>query len=190
MVEIIDDYEIQIDNDILKITNDAIELVEFVDKSKILDKKILEIGFGCGYISLKLLKYSKNIYAIDIQKQLYDLFKMNLEKNSIKDIKIDNIDFMDIDEKFDIIITNPPYYKLNSGKLPDNNIKLISKFEKHMNLEDLIHKISKILNKNGIFYMVHIKNRYDEILGLLEKYGLKVINKKESKKLIFLEIVI
>lgn len=42
--------------------------------------------------------------------------------------------------------------KLNSGKLPDN-IKLISKFEKHMNLEDLIHKISKILNKNGIFYM-------------------------------------
>lgn len=38
--------------------------------------------------------------------------------------------------------------------------------------------------------MVHIKNRYDEILGLLEKYGLKVINKKESNKLIFLEIVI
>lgn len=36
---------------------------------------------------------------------------------------------MDINEKFAIIITNPPYYKLNSGKLPDNNIKLISKFE-------------------------------------------------------------
>lgn len=189
MVEIIDEYSIDILDNTFKITTDAVELFNFIDKDTIRNKKILEVGFGSGYISLKLLKYSNNIKAIDIQKEVYEQFKTNIEKNNIKNLKIENIDFRKLEEKFDIIVSNPPYFKKKSGKYPQYKINLISKFEIELELSELFEGIEKNLLDNGIFYLVHLKTRYEEIKKLCEKHKLRISKCIEKNNIILLKIL-
>ena len=52
-----------------------------------------------------------NIVSLDISKDALELAKINAELNKCKNINFLEMDFLnDIpDEKFDIIISNPPY---------------------------------------------------------------------------------
>ena len=80
-------------------------------------------------------------------------------------------------QTFDVIITNPPYKKQDSGIINENEKKLISRHEITANLEDFI-KISKYLLKDkGELYMVHRPERLVDIFELMRTY------KKEPKEL-------
>lgn len=98
-------------------------LNRFLDK----DKKILDLGCGSGIIGLYSYKYTKNITFADIDLNALFISKINFYINYIKrdnnineiikninDIKfpinfIQTNLFENIDERFDIIIFNPPY---------------------------------------------------------------------------------
>lgn len=81
------------------------------------DSAVLDIGSGSGAISVSLAKlYDKiNVVAIDISKEALDVAIFNSKKNEVFDkIKFINSDlFSNITdeylEKFDIIVSNPPY---------------------------------------------------------------------------------
>jgi len=84
--------------------------------------KILEIGVGSGVISTILsLNLDCQIIAVDINDNALNLSKKNFDKfnvsHKIKLIK-SNL-FENIDEQFDICVTNPPYISTNY-KLPPN----------------------------------------------------------------------
>ena len=78
-------------------------------------KQILELCTGSGAIAVSLAKYLENvgITATDISDKALDVAKKNekklLESKKIKFIKSDM--FENIDKKFDIIVSNPPYVK-------------------------------------------------------------------------------
>ena len=63
-IEKIDDYDIKIYNDSFKITKDAILLSDYVINDNIKGDKLLEIGAGSGYISIKLCKYVVKVVAL------------------------------------------------------------------------------------------------------------------------------
>lgn len=79
-------------------------------------KNLLEIGCGSGIVSITLdleTKEQVDITAVDISPQAIKNTKIN--KNYLKsNIKILESDlFEEINEKFDIIYSNPPYIKSN-----------------------------------------------------------------------------
>ena len=97
------------------------------------DSKILELGTGTGAISIALAKNFKNIsiLATDINKFSIKLAKKNSEINKVDKV----INFKESNwfsnvknNKYDFIITNPPYLsKKNStiySKLSDPNESL------------------------------------------------------------------
>ena len=187
MVERIDDFLFDIDENIFKITTDAIALVDFILKDDISQTNILEIGFGSGYISTKLYKYTKKITAIDIQQKVYEKFKQNLENNNIN-INCLNVDLIDYNNKHDIIVTNPPYYPENSGKYPENEIKKISKFEIKLNLDILLKKINELLkNDKSVFYLVYPINRKNDMINKLKYYNLEILSLEEKGKIFLLK---
>ena len=74
---------------------------------------------------------------------------------------------------FDVVVTNPPYKKMDTGRTNENEKKLISRHEYKATLEDFIRVSSRLLKSSGEFYMVHRPERLADILELLRKYKLE-----------------
>src|SRR5574344_284375 len=145
---------------------DSVLLPNFVSINKN-TKNILDLGTGNAPIPLILsTKSNANIYGIEIQKDIYDLAIESIEINGLSDrIKIINDDMKNIDNYyninfFDIIVANPPYFKINTQSKRNNNIhKTLARHEVNIKLEQLIEIASKYLKNKGVFAMVHRTDR-------------------------------
>lgn len=111
--------------------------------------------------------------------------KRSIKMNSLNDkVEIINEDIVGLskrnwNKKFDVVVSNPPYKKLNTGLLNEEDKKLISRHEVKCKLEELIFETSRILKDNGTFYMVHRPERLVDICSLMRE------NKIEPKEIRF-----
>ena len=84
-------------------------------------KNILEVGAGTGLVSLMLAQRNSNaeILAIDIDKNAVKLAEKNFRNSSFSErLRILNQDFKNFngEEKFDLIVSNPPYFEENNSE--------------------------------------------------------------------------
>ena len=126
------------------------EFIKLVDFSK--SKRLLDIGTGSGCLIISLVKERPKCYAkaIDISKKAIKIAEINAKmhhiRNKISFININVDKFMD--NKYDVIVSNPPYIKKFGIKRLDNDIKF---FEPHIALEagvDGLREIKKIIIKS------------------------------------------
>ncbi len=166
---------------------DSILLSDFAKNIK-KDSKVLDIGTGTGIISILLSAKSNagKIIGIEIQEEVANMAKRNIILNNLENkIEIINDNINNIENylennSIDVVVTNPPYKKNNTGLKNENEKKLISRHEIKCTLEDIIEKSYKILKSNGEFYMVHRAERLVDIIYLMRK------NKLEPKELRFI----
>ena len=149
------------------------------------NSKVLDLGTGTGILSI-LLSAKTNlskIYGIEIQQEVAEMATRSVKLNDLEEkIEIINCSVKDLESKFekcsfDSIVTNPPYKKINSGIINENEKKLISRHEVTASLEDFIKISFKMLKDKGTFYMVHRPERLADIIYELRK------NKLEPKEL-------
>ncbi|MDR1498942.1 MAG: peptide chain release factor N(5)-glutamine methyltransferase, partial [Rickettsiales bacterium] len=110
------EYDFYVDENVLDPRPDSEVLIESIVKDYGEDEglKILDLGTGGGCLILTLLKLFKNAYgvAVDISEKSLEVARRNA-----KDLEVDNIKFLKgnwndgLDEKFDIIVSNPPYIR-------------------------------------------------------------------------------
>ena len=119
-----------VDENVLIPRQDTEILVEEVIKiaKKINAKKILDLCTGSGAIAVALAKYIKNseITAVDISKNALNIAKLNAKNNEVEE----KITFIQSDlfknlkkEKYDIIVSNPPYIKKDILKKLDREVQ-------------------------------------------------------------------
>jgi tRNA1Val (adenine37-N6)-methyltransferase len=135
----------------LKVGTDAILLGAWACTENA--EKILEIGCGCGIITLMLAQRSNaTIDAVEIDFNSTEEAKRNAEISEWKNrINIQNISFQnfikDKKEVYDLIVSNPPYFS-NSLKSNDLN-KNLAKHNDSLSYKELASGISKLLKANG-----------------------------------------
>lgn len=180
---------------------DSFILADFVKPAK--ESKIIDFGTGNGIIPLLLThKTSSKIIGLDIQSSLLSHARFNIAQNSLeKQITLiqGDIRFSKSFLKtgyFDIVVTNPPYRKLKSGRLNPNSEKAISRHEIIITLPELIENAANLLSDSGKLDMIYIYERYNELISILEKKGffLKKIrlvcsNRKSEPKMFLVEAV-
>jgi len=182
-----------------KFSLDSILLAEYV-KITAKTNKILDLCSGNASIPLILsTKTVAHIDAFEIQECIYKLGIDSIKYNNLSEqISMYNADIKEIDNylkniKYDIIICNPPYFKVDSNKHINETEELaIARHEIRINLDDIFKIAASHLDDKGEFYMVHRVSRLDEIIILANKYNLNVKNveliktKEDSKPYITL----
>ena len=175
----------------LKITEDAILLSEFMKKyfsrkGKNLkgEKSFLEIGAGQGIISLLLseLDIISKIFAVEIQEEVFAALKKNIEINDLngKIIPI-NKNIKNVNGEYDFIFSNPPYKKTSSGKMPENEMERISKYEILLTLDELILEIRRLLKNYGEFFVVVPNSRLNDVFRCIYENRLNILSIKVNK---------
>ena len=141
-------------------------------------QKVLDIGTGCGVIPLLMINREPElkITGIEIQGSAVAIAKQNASKNK-KQIKILDVDFLDKEltfsmEQFDLIISNPPYRKINSGRIKLDERKANARHELKLNLQDMLEKAKPLLKKGGHITLAYPPIRLQEILRELENQKL------------------
>ena len=174
-------------SDYFNFSIDSLLISEFVNIQKN-TKKILDLGTGNAAIPLFLSKKtSAKIYGIEIQEISYKLALRNININDLNEqiyIIYDNmknyLNYFNMGS-FDIVISNPPFFRINENTNFLNNLKQLSiaRHEIEINLEELIKIASELVKDRGYFYLVHRADRLSEILNNLIKYRF------EAKKIKF-----
>ena len=157
----------------LKITDDAILLSKFIKgyfdtnyKNAREKKTLLEIGAGQGAISLLLSETAivSKIFAVEIQEKIFKILKKNVKINKLNDKIIPiNKDIKSVEGEYDFIFSNPPYKKINSGKMPINEAERVSKYEVLLTLEELILEIKRLLKNHGEFFVIVPNDRLNDV---------------------------
>ena len=139
---------------------------------------ILDIGTGSGVIAITLynLNNNYNITATDISKTALKVAKKNqrIHNTSIKFINTDL--YKGINDKFDIIISNPPYIKDNSNKVEKKvkeNEPLLALYGGKEGLdyyEKILKNIKTILNKKHLIAFEIGEKQGKKIRKIVNKY--------------------
>lgn len=169
-------------------TEELIDLIkEYINKNYI-DKKnisICDIGAGSGNIAITLKKLfeNANITAIEISEKAIEVIKKNGEnilkdKNSINIINADALSFIP-KNKFDIIVSNPPYVALKDKENLQKDLSFEPKNALYSGNDGLnfyrnfLSTIDKYLKSNGAFFFEIGFNQGKELINICESFNIK-----------------
>ncbi len=178
-------------------TETIIEIAKFKNTSG----HFLEIGTGSGCIAISLFleKLFNSGLAIDISKEALEIANENKTMFNVSNLHLEKIDFLtqSINQKFDCIVSNPPYiseYELET--LEDNVIK----YEPQIALTDFSDGLSfykkiadvgrNLLNPNGFMILeTGGEKQYKFVKDIFLKCGYKVeIHKDQNGDHRFIEV--
>ena len=147
----------------------TIEIAKTFERPKILD---LCTGSGAIAISLSKLVPQAQITASDISEKALEVAKLNDENKKINFIHSDM--FQNINEKFDIIVSNPPYIKTDVIKTLSKEVQI----EPHIALDggedglvfykEIINNGYKYLNKKGYLCLEIGDDQKEAIVNLIK----------------------
>lgn len=162
----------------MKVGTDAVLLGAWAPISHAPDS-ILDIGSGTGVIALILAQRSPAnlIDAVEIEDQAYIQSVENFENSPWADrlfcYHADFVEFYsEMDEKYELIVSNPPYFEQPNGTIPTTDQRQKARFTSSLAFDSLLKGAAKLLAKTGKFALILPFSQEQTILELAEKQGL------------------
>lgn len=138
-------------------------------------ERYLDLGTGCGIIPLILAfrKPEATLTGIEIQKDLADLATANVTENRLTDrITILQRDMKQMTHRdtggpVDMVVSNPPYRRMRSGRMNPNPQKAAARHEIHATLTQVVATAARMLDLSGRFALIYPAERLAELLSAL-----------------------
>ena len=147
--------------------------------------KISDLGTGSGCLAIVLAKIYKNskVIATDISKEAIKVAKLNSQKHNLThQIKFINCSWISQIEKFDLIVSNPPYLSRDEYINCDKGIKF---FEPQEALEagndgldaykEIASIASKIMHINSFLFLEIDNNKKNDVISIFNNYAIQKV---------------
>ncbi|TGD57290.1 methyltransferase [Flavobacterium humi] len=160
-------------------------LLEFLETLSLEKKTFLELGCGCGIISILAAKKGAKTTASDINMIALEALRKNAKDNETQ-IEILYSDLFDglQHKSFDCIVINPPYYPKNPDSVAEKAWFCGEHFEY---FEKLFAQLPDFTTQKNEVYMILSEDcKTDVIFAIAEKNGLAA--KCILEKTVFKEI--
>jgi tRNA1Val (adenine37-N6)-methyltransferase len=158
---------------------DAILLSAFIQPGT--DETIVDMGTGCGIIPLILTFRNPGVtvIGIEIQTELAEMAQKNVMLNELEnriaircqDLK--TVNRQNLKSPVDRVVSNPPYRKINSGRINPADQKAVARHELSTNLKDIIRTTTGLLNKGGRLDMIYSAERLTDVLTEMRFHGIE-----------------
>ena len=139
-----------------------------------------EFGAGSGVISLLLAARGKlsKISAFEVQEKIAAFAAKNVEENGFAE-KIDVVctDIREIppehNGRYDLVFANPPYMRVDSGKISENDADAASRHEVFGTIDDFAMAAGKLLKHGGTFTVVYTPERLPALVAAMKNAKLE-----------------
>ncbi|MCD6259547.1 MAG: methyltransferase [Helicobacteraceae bacterium] len=157
--------------------SDSIFLYDFISSFKPRGK-MLDVGSGCGVVGLLVARDNPKVdlEAVEKQTAFVEYATINARVNKI-DYTIYQSDFLDLDEtqKYDYIISNPPFYHEGATRSEDEML-YHARYNVNLPLESFFKKVSRLLKPNSHFIFCYDATQFFLICAALDKVKLRVVD--------------
>ncbi len=141
--------------------------------------RVIDLGTGCGVVPLILAhrKRGRAWVGIEIQPDLAELARRNVVANSWGAlIHILEMDFREVaghfaPGAFDLVVSNPPYRRLTSGRINPNPQRAVARHELTASLEDVCTAASFLLSDGGRMALVYPASRLAHLMVVICRHG-------------------
>ena len=168
------------DDELYCFTSDAILLSRFARVKS--GDVVADFCSGSGIVGLHLFGLNPNLIKsvtyFEMQKPMFDMSLKTIQANNLADkffahnIKVQDIP-ISFNEKFSLIVCNPPYMKRQAGQSSENSLIAVCKTEEKLTLSELITAISRCLKFGGRTCIVHRADRLCEIISEMQKRNIE-----------------
>jgi tRNA1Val (adenine37-N6)-methyltransferase len=174
-------FTVEHDHCAMKVGTDSIALGSWVEPGNSIH--ILDIGSGCGLLALMMAQKSRadaKIVGVEIDESAFLQSCINTKKSPFPArINMFNHDILDFkpSRKFDLIISNPPYFQKTSlyNKVKGNHqAREIARSQHSLNHSDLLSCVSRLLDQEGKFSAILPYDVMSEFLDKAKLYGLHI----------------
>ncbi|TDE42302.1 peptide chain release factor N(5)-glutamine methyltransferase [Flavobacterium rhamnosiphilum] len=189
--------DFEVNENVLIPRSETEELVDWIISNNLViqesnNLRILDIGTGSGCIAISLAKNIPNatVFAIDVSEKALATAKTNAENNSVNVTFINQniLETEDLQQQFDIIVSNPPYVRnLEKEEIKKNvldNEPHLALFVEDNDALIFYKKIAELalenLSENGQLYFEINQYLGKEMVDLLEKMNFKNIELRKD----------
>ena len=138
----------------------------------------IELGGGSGIISMLLLTREKlnSAIAVEVQEEYAELIRRNAELNNLTDrltaVSMDIRDYAP-ERECELVFTNPPYMKADSGRANNLSAKNIARHEVFGDIYDFMREGARILKFGGTLAAVYRPDRLTDIMAAMREASLE-----------------
>lgn len=160
----------------MKVGTDAMllgSLISLSDQPSI----VLDIGTGTGVLALMITQRSENaiVMALEIDErachEAEGNFKASAWSNRLASIEEDILE-IEFDSKFDLIVSNPPYYE--NSLLSENGRTSRAKHAEFLPVDLLVEKVADLLADDGAFWVIIPSGNSENWINQAQKNDLHV----------------
>jgi len=156
---------------------DAIFLSDFVTVRE--EDVVVDLGTGCGIMPLMLLtkRAIKLAFGLEIQEELATQAARNARLNGFEarmKVVMGDLKRLPFHEgSADVVICNPPYGKIASGRVNPDLRRAIARHEILASLDDILSAASRMLRPKGRFATIYPCARLADIFCRLGRFNLE-----------------
>ncbi|MDR2010681.1 MAG: methyltransferase [Bacteroidales bacterium] len=167
-------FEILQNSSVMKVGTDGVLLGAVADCKDA--KRILDIGTGTGLIALMMAQSSEAmIDCIDINKHAVELAERNILKSQWNDrinIYFSSLQDFNPSVKYDLIISNPPYF--TNGIIAADKNRALARHTVELSYFHLADNVARLLDNNGKFYVIYPAAQSKQFEIIAKEYNMFV----------------